>query len=84
MVDPRVILELDASVPVYRAKGGIWDIEPPGQFQGAVLRTAAGYECWRYPPPAKDGLPFAIMDALIEALAAFEYRALENRKRLTP
>lgn len=79
MVDPRIILEIGASVPVFRIKGGGYEIDPPGQFVGAILRTDECYESWRYPPSSKNGQPIAKTQTLIEAVEAFEVYALNNR-----
>jgi hypothetical protein len=79
MTDPRIVLEPGASVPVFRQKGGYFEIDPPGQFYGAVLRTEECYESWHYPPSTKDGQPIAKSQSLAEAVEAFEAHALTNR-----
>jgi hypothetical protein len=77
MTDPRIILEVGASVPVFRQKGGYFEIDPPGQFVGAILRTADAYESYKY--PSKTGEPIAKSETLSEAVEAFERHALANR-----
>ena len=79
MIDDRVILEVGASVPVFRRPGPVYAIEPPGQFVGSVLKTARGYEAWRY--PTRHGQPFAVAATLAEAVEAFAIRTSIPRPR---
>jgi len=74
MTDERILLELGASVPVFRSPGPLFTIEPPGRFVGAVLRTEAGYESWRYPPASKNGQPIATSATLAAAVDCFALR----------
>lgn len=81
MIDDRVILELGASVPVFRKGPGDYGIDPPGRFDGAVLKTKAGYEAWRYPPANKAGTPIATCSTLSAAVDSFMLRRSDAPRR---
>jgi hypothetical protein len=77
VIDPRIILELGASVPVFREGAGLYEIDPPGQFHGAVRKTEIGYESYRY--PSKTGEPIGKDETLLEAILCFMQRKRVER-----
>jgi hypothetical protein len=81
MVDDRIILELGASVPIFRKGPGDYGIDPPGRFDGAVLKTERGYESYRYPPASKTGEPIATSSTLAEAVDSFMLRRSDAPRR---